>query len=67
MPSTVGAPLRLGVIIAYRLDNRPSYADLPPTAHTPSFLGSTLENAQKLHFGLLRLPNMASCYISVSQ
>ena len=29
MPSTVGAPLRLGVIIAYRLDNRPSYADLP--------------------------------------
>ena len=34
MPSTVGAPLRLGVIIAYRLDNRPSYADLPPTAHT---------------------------------
>ena len=34
MPSTVGAPLRLGVIIAYRLDNRPSYADLLPTAHT---------------------------------
>ena len=30
-------------------------------------LGSKLENAQKLHFGLLRLPNMASCYISVSQ